>query len=205
MGRDANTTLAKIGSGAAGFDFTKISNTGNALAAGAVLGTGANDWACTRDNVTGLVWEVKTSNPATPGLRDVANTYTWYNPDVGSNGGDAGSTGNATSCNSTLAACNTQDYVAAVNAANLCGRSDWRLPSYKDAFTIFNAQTLGASTPTSFDPTYFLARGAAMFTSNTLLQQPNVVFYVDSTGMSFASKTSLARQVRVVAGTNTYQ
>ena len=115
MGRDANAALTKIGAGAAGFDFTKISNAGNAVAASTALGPGANDWACTRDNVTGLVWEVKTSNPTTPGLRDVANTYTWFNPDVGSNGGDAGSTGTTTTCNSTLAACNTQDYVAAVN------------------------------------------------------------------------------------------
>ncbi len=205
LGRDANPTPGKVGGGAAGFDFTKISNAGNALPASAALGTGANDWACTRDNVTGLVWEVKTSNPTTPGLRDVANTYTWYNPNAASNGGDAGSTGNSITCSATLAACNTQDYVAAVNAANLCGRSDWRLPSYKDAFTIFNAQTLGNSTPTPFDPTYFLARGAATFTSNTLSQQPNVVFYVDSTGMSFTSKSSLAREVRLVAGTNAYQ
>jgi len=205
MGRDANAALAKVGGGAAGFDFTKISNAGNAVAASTALGPGANDWACTRDNVTGLVWEVKTSNPTTPGLRDVANTYTWYNPDVGANGGDAGSTGTTTTCNSTLAACNTQEYVAAVNAANLCGRSDWRLPSYKDAFTIFNAQALGNSTPTPFDPTYFLARGSSTFTSNTTVTVANNVFYVDSSGMNVTSKSSLARQVRVVAGTNAYQ
>ncbi|TAG80824.1 MAG: DUF1566 domain-containing protein [Betaproteobacteria bacterium] len=205
LGRDANPSPGKIGAGAAGFDFTKISNAGNALPASATLGAGANDWACTRDNVTGLLWEVKTSNPSTPGLRDVANTYTWYNPNAASNGGDAGSTGNTTSCNGTLAACNTQDYIAAVNAANLCGRSDWRLPDYKDAFTIFNSQTLGNSTPTPFDPTYFLARGSSTFTTNTLIQQPNSVFYVDSSGMSFASKTSLARQVRLVAGTNAFR
>lgn len=205
MGRDANTALTKIGAGAAGFDFTKISNAGNAVAASTALGPGANDWACTRDNVTGLVWEVKTSNPATPGLRDVANTYTWYNTDSASNGGDAGSVGTTTTCNSTLAACNTQDYVAAVNAANLCGRSDWRLPSYKDAFTIFNAQALGNSTPTPFDPTYFLARGSSTFTSNTTVTVANNVFYVDSNGMNATSKSSLARQVRVVAGTNAYQ
>ena len=205
MGRDANTALTKIGAGAAGYDFTKISNAGNAVAASTALGPGANDWACTRDNVTGLVWEVKTSNPAAPGLRDVANTYTWYNTDSASNGGDAGSVGATTTCNSTLAACNTQDYVAAVNAANLCGRSDWRLPSYKDAFTIFNAQALGNSTPTPFDPTYFLARGSSTFTSNTTVTVANNVFYVDSNGMNATSKSSLARQVRVVAGTNAFQ
>lgn len=205
LGRDANPSPGKVGGGAAGFDFTKISNAGNALPASATLGIGANDWACTRDNVTGLVWEVKTSNPATPGLRDVLNTYTWYNSDPASNGGDAGSTGNTTSCNNTLAACNTQDYVAAVNATNLCGRSDWRLPDYKDAFTIFNAQTLGNSTPTPFDPTYFLSRGSSTFTSNSVSGAPNGVFYMDSSGMTSTSKSSLARQVRLVAGTNAFR
>jgi Protein of unknown function (DUF1566) len=205
LGRDANPSPGKIGAGAAGFDFTKISGSGNALPASAAFGPGANDWACTRDNVTGLIWEVKTSNPSNPGLRDVLNTYTWYNSDPASNGGDAGSTGNTTSCNGTLAACNTQEYLAAINAANMCGRNDWRLPSYKDAFTIFNAQALGNATPTPFDPTFFLMRGTAMFTSNTVIPVPNSVFYVDGGGMTFTSKSSLARQVRVVAGTNAYQ
>jgi Protein of unknown function (DUF1566) len=202
LGRDANTSPGKIGGGDAGFDFTKISNAGNALPANAVLGTATNNWACSRDNVTSLVWEVKTSNPSTPGLRDAANTYTWYNPDASSNGGDAGSTGNATSCNSTLTACNTQDYVAAVNSANLCGRSDWRLPSYKEAWSIFNAQIVGAP---PFDSIYFLSRGTAMFTSNTVPQQSNAAFFVDSSGMTFTSKTSLPRPVRLVAGTYAYQ
>jgi len=205
LGRDANPAPGKIGGGEAGFDFTKISNAGNALPANATIGGGANDWACTRDNVTGLVWEVKTSAPGNFGLRDVANTYTWYNPDPASNGGDAGSTGSATSCNSTLAACNTFDYAAAVNASNLCGRSDWRLPSYKDAFTIFNAQTIAASAPTPFDPVYFLVRGALMVTANTLVGQPNAMWIVGSNGMSFTSKTSAPRPVRLVAGSNAFQ
>ncbi|MEE4637726.1 MAG: DUF1566 domain-containing protein [Wenzhouxiangella sp.] len=64
FGRDAQA-------GEAGFDFTKICYSSEAAGSGACpedppLGTGANDWACTRDNVTGLVWEVKT--PANAGV-----------------------------------------------------------------------------------------------------------------------------------------
>ncbi|CAK0760484.1 hypothetical protein CCP3SC5AM1_2860002 [Gammaproteobacteria bacterium] len=40
--------------------------------ASAALGTGPKDWACTRDNVTGFLWEVKTND----GLHDQGN-YTW--------------------------------------------------------------------------------------------------------------------------------
>ena len=40
-----------------------------------------------RDNVTGLMWEVKTDDG---GLRDKDWTYSWYNPDATTNGGSAG-------------------------------------------------------------------------------------------------------------------
>lgn len=205
FGRDNNPSPGKVGAGAAGFDFTKISNTGNVLPANAALGIGSNDWACTRDNVTGLLWEVKPWTPASPGLRDVNNSYTWYDPNPASNGGNAGSTGSATSCNNTLAACNTHDFVLAVNAASLCGRNDWRLPSYKEAFSIFNAQTLGAAVPSPFDATYFLLHGDAMYTSNTVIGNASNAWYVGPNGMDFVSKTTAPRQVRLVAGTNAFQ
>ncbi len=68
FGRDAQAThgtLTKIGGGAAGFDFTKICMSGEAAGEGTcpaspTQGTGANEWACTRDNVTGLVWSIET-------------------------------------------------------------------------------------------------------------------------------------------------
>lgn len=40
--------------------YTKIANDGSALAATVALGTAPKSWACTRDETTGLVWEVKT-------------------------------------------------------------------------------------------------------------------------------------------------
>ncbi len=55
---DADGLLVKIGQGEAGFDFTKIANNGSELPASATLGNGPGDWACTRDNVTGLLWQV---------------------------------------------------------------------------------------------------------------------------------------------------
>ena len=72
-GRDALARagqLQKVGGGEAGFDFTKLDANGNALPAS------ATSWDCVRDNVTGLIWEVKT----TSGLRSWSNTYTWYDP-----------------------------------------------------------------------------------------------------------------------------
>ena len=153
FGRDALARagqLNKIGGGEAGFDFTKISNSGQPLPAAAALGAGANDWACTRDNVTGLLWEVKLNNPAS--LRHLNHTYTWFSTDGGINGGNLGSVGSASSCGSTLSQCNTQAFVAAVNAQGLCGFNDWRMPDQGQLFGIVSHKRINPAV----DPTYFL-------------------------------------------------
>jgi hypothetical protein len=82
-GRDAlarNRKLSKTGSGAAGFDFTKLCQSGQVAGEGKcspnpLPGGGLHNWACNRDNVTGLIWEVKSAR----GLRGKDNTYTWNN------------------------------------------------------------------------------------------------------------------------------
>ena len=130
-GRDAQAvagTLTKAGDGNAGFDFTKIANNGSVRPASAMLGSGPNDWACTRDNVTGLIWEVKVNNSAH--LRHKGHTYTWYNnssPD-----GNAGSLGDTDTCTLGVQNCNTENYAAAVNQQGLCGSSDWRMPTWRE-------------------------------------------------------------------------
>lgn len=172
-GRDAAQAAgqlpAKTGAGAAGFDFSKIANNGTALAAGATLGTNPTDWACTRDNTTGLVWEVKT----TSGLRSNAHAYTWYS--ASNNGGNAGNVGTNT-CGSTLSAapynnqCNTANYVAAVNAAGLCGATDWRMPTRRELLGIVHN---GLSTGPMVDTTYFPNTQSSWYwTSDTYTPDP---------------------------------
>ena len=152
FGRDALARagqLIKIGGGDAGFDFTKISNSGQPLPATAQLGTGANNWGCTRDNLTGLLWEVKFPDAAS--LRHRNHTYTWYSTDGSINGGNPGNVGIAGSCSSTLSLCNTQAFVAAVNAQGLCGFDDWRMP---DQGQLFGIVSQGRTNP-AIDPFYF--------------------------------------------------
>lgn len=152
-GRDAAQSTgalpAKIGAGDAGFDFTKIANSGAALSAAAVLGSDANEWACTRDNHTRLTWEVKT----TSGLRSNAHTYTWYFST--NNGGLAGVSGTDT-CGGTLAAysnqCNTSNYIASVNAAALCGFTNWRLPTRRELLSIVHSGRVAPSVDTAYFP-----------------------------------------------------
>jgi hypothetical protein len=107
--------------------YTKISNSGAVLPDTATLGSGANDWACTKDNKTGLTWEVKTDDG---GLRDKDWYYSWYKPS-GDNGGSAGytdTTHEAPNC-STKDNCNTDAFTNAVNTKGLCGKKDWRMPT----------------------------------------------------------------------------
>lgn len=126
--------LTKSGKGSAGFDFTKIANDGSKLPATAGMGGGrlAKDWACTLDNVTGLLWEIKAFE--TSNLRFHQNTYSWYNTDSASNGGSEGVQYQAT-CGAYLS-CGSQTYVQAVNAIELCGKTDWRLPTVSELLSI---------------------------------------------------------------------
>ncbi|MDP5137338.1 DUF1566 domain-containing protein [Rheinheimera baltica] len=150
-GRDAAYAagaLTKVGGGHAGFDYTKIANNGSELPGSAELGAGPNDWACTRDNVTGLLWEVKLNDSTH--LRHMGHTYTWY--DSQSPDGNAGSLGNTSSCSNTLGGenCNTENYVTAVKATNLCGYSDWRMPLRHELLSIINYNRVNPSIDTSF-------------------------------------------------------
>ena len=127
-GRDANPALNSAADGVAGFSFTKMSNAGTTLPASAALGSLPNDWACTYDNVTGLMWEVKTT---VVGRRNSGHTYTWFSSDASNNAGSTGVAGGGT-CGDAAGTCDTEKYAATTNAATLCGRNDWRMPHIKE-------------------------------------------------------------------------
>jgi len=158
-GRDAAATagvLTKTGAGAAGFDFTKIANNGTAVAAGTAFGAGATDWACTHDNNTGLDWEVKVPGS---GFRGADEKFSWYNSNAATNGGNNG-TANGGTCSGAgpngAGQCDTEKYVANVNAAGLCGASDWRLPTAYELMSIVDYGKSGFR----LDADYFPANGA---------------------------------------------
>ena len=146
--------LSKVGaSSAAGRDYSKIANDGSVLSADATLGSGPGDWACTRDNHTGLIWEVKVNAPTD--LRHQGHAYTWYDPDPTINAGLPGSA-DGTACNGTLPQCHTTAYRDAVNAlpGGLCGASDWRLPDVRELTTL-QLQEPVTGTLKYIDPDYF--------------------------------------------------
>ncbi|QQZ28570.1 DUF1566 domain-containing protein [Thiothrix subterranea] len=147
-GRDATQATNNDADGHRGFNFTKLDSAGVALADQSAA-YASTPWACVKDNVTGLIWEVKTDDS---GLHDKDWTYTWYNTDNAKNGGGAG-TPNGGSCGSPATSqCDTQGYVQAVNTAGWCGASSgWRMPSVTELRSIAD---LSRSDP-SIDTAYF--------------------------------------------------
>ncbi len=139
IGRDATHPNDSDGKG--GFSFTKLDAEGNELSASAA------DWACVRDNVTGLVWDARSEEE---GLHYKNNRYSWYDPNPATNGGDEGLDepgGFRQQC--TGSECNTQTLMNALNAKRYCGHNLWRLPTAMEVVSLVDLSI------NSIDPTYF--------------------------------------------------
>jgi hypothetical protein len=106
-------------------NYSKISNSGAVIADTAVIGIGKDDWACTKDNKTGLIWEVKANDA---GIRDMKNSYTNYTKNFpATTTGAPSELGKAT---------NIDGFVSTVNKQKLCGSSNWRLPTFQELKTL---------------------------------------------------------------------
>jgi hypothetical protein len=146
-GRDAKAvagTLTKVGSGRAGFDFTKLGSTGNVLsiqnAAWIIGGTGTESagtkWSCVRDNVTGLIWEVKTdSGSADSNTTDSTHTNIHHKNNKYRWGGKTALSRDYANRQGT----HYDDWTGLVdgtNTENLCGGSNWRVPTVEELESI---------------------------------------------------------------------
>ena len=100
-------------------------------ATGAALPDSAASWVMVRDNVTGLIWENKTSDGT---LHDGSKTFTWCDTNPATNGGSQGTCGTGTG----NAATDTAAFVKALNDAKFGGFPDWRIPTAKELRTIMD-------------------------------------------------------------------
>ncbi len=142
-GRDVDSQANSDEDGVAGFSFVKVSASGDLLTAD------SEDWDCVLDNVTGLMWEVKkgadgqSGSAVSSGLHDADDTFAWYDSSLNSKysglNPDLGSTTNQDTCYGFVdgsSFCNTEDFKDRVNTAQLCGYSDWRLPTTNELLSI---------------------------------------------------------------------
>lgn len=169
-GRDAASATNNDADGHRGFSFTKLDAAGAALADQSAA-YASTPWACVKDNVTGLIWEVKTDDGR---LHDKDWTYTWYDINTATNGGGNG-TANGGSCGGT-SICDTSSYVTAVNNAGWCGaNSGWRMPTLEELLSIADLSRDNLA----IDPAYF----------------PNTVSWVYWSGTSYAGSATDAWNV----------
>jgi hypothetical protein len=147
-GRDAKAsanTLDKLGGGQAGFDFTKLDSSGAAIDPPTLVwgSNGGDEWSCVKDNVTGLVWEVKTDTGVmntTTNIHHVDNTYQW-----------GGTTAIGTGYGSYSTEWN--GLVSDSNTSSLCGfNSGWRVPTKSELASITQKGLVGGS---AIDTDYF--------------------------------------------------
>lgn len=97
--------------------YTKLDENGNPIAESAA------SWPMVRDNVTGLVWEVKTDDGS---IHDRDNRYTWDS---------------------------VQDtFIPSLNSSRFGGYSDWRMPSVMELSTIIDHGSHSPAINTNYFP-----------------------------------------------------
>jgi len=170
--------------GHAGFSFTKLDTNGVALTNQTVAWNAAgseatfDQWSCVQDNVTGLIWEVKT----TTDLHNASTSYTWYNSTGINDGGEhgVGDTGNSTTTgfeniggvfNGSDACfdssrCDTEKFVEDVNTAGLCGNNDWRMPTVAELVSLTNENNI-QGIDTNYFPNVVNMSSAELWTSSS--------------------------------------
>ena len=134
--------------------------------------------SCVRDTVTGLEWEGKTA----VGERAGSSTYT----NLGNN-----------------AAIDASGYVAAVNASELCGHTDWRLPTRQELLTIVD---YGRPTGAPINTTWFPNTAPARYWSSDVLSTDSTKAWFGGLGRwrrrgaGNADRASSSFAVRLVRG-----
>jgi hypothetical protein len=189
--RDVTTSDINDGDGASGFSFLKVSSEGAPMRA-----EDPAAHACVKDNVTGLMWEVKTGDS---GLHDKDYTYTWYNTESTENGGPEGEQ-NGGSCLSDMS-CDTKGFVTDVNVAGLCTYNDWRMPTVTELQGLLNYQKSDFTNP-MIDATFFPNTiGSFFWSASPVAVITNVAWGVNfGFGDVLDSFRSVEQSVRLVRG-----
>lgn len=86
-------------------------------------------WHCVFDKQLGVLWEVKQEDES---IHQSDWSYSWFDGAMG----DA----NLGDCYFKAERCDTQDLVDATNAEQLCGLTNWRLPTHEELNSLFRPQ-----------------------------------------------------------------
>ncbi|HHL32247.1 MAG TPA: DUF1566 domain-containing protein, partial [Oceanospirillales bacterium] len=119
--------------GHAGFAFSKLDANGDELPVAAA------SWSCVKDNITGLIWEVKTT---AMGVHNNSNVYRWGGISAHGRNHPNRQGSYFDDWNGLLSQSNTNHY---------CGASNWRIPT---AMELFSISDLSVSLP-AIDGAFF--------------------------------------------------
>jgi hypothetical protein len=165
--------------------YTKLDEYGNDLP------DDAEEWFMVRDNVTGLIWEVKQAKDGIQNYtnpHDADNVYTWYDSNPEINSKYAGYYNDGT---------NTERFLQQINEFKFGGFGDWRLPSIKELASLAN---LGRWLP-AIDKKLFPEIHSAFYWSSTFVIDYTVIawgvnFNYGNGGVMRKDSSYYARAVR---------
>jgi len=177
--------------------YTKLDENGNELP------ENATSWVMLRDNVTGLIWEIKTKgtgdyfNKKTPkdgsdynDPHDRNNTYTWYDTNPKNNLGNTGTAGDGT---------DTEDFINSLNNNVFGGYTDWRLPDINELASIVDFSLLIRGIP---EQTFPNMKPGVYWSSTSFVDNTGNAWAIDFslfTNFPFSAKSS-QYYVRAVRG-----
>ena len=185
--------------------------------AGGTLSYTDNGDGTVTDNNTGLMWEKKTALDgvvSATDLHDADNRYPWIGSCLGV-GGQCGSGSDCVTpvCQATDAQATGHtifEWVAALNAANFAGHSDWRVPNLKELGSIvdygksIDYEDFRPMIDAAFGPTQ--GEVGAAYWSSTVVQEvnsggaPNAWGFEFLVGAPFRIEWAANKNVRAVRG-----
>ncbi len=162
QGRDA--THNDDSDGHAGFSFTKLDENGNPLVDQSI-DYATTPWSCVKDNVTGLVWEVKQNKNGVEdaeNIHDADNKYEW-----------GGTT--AQGPNYGVHYREWDELVDGSNNASFCGFKDWRVPTINELENLVSFNRTDPSIDTDYFPNTYASN---FWSASPLANNQNDAWYV---------------------------